>query len=119
MSLDPITAGLDLLDTIGKIVQQAQAGQTTPAEAIAAARKALGVDPLANLAAEDAARHARLRDAAKAVRVELDAGMMLPAPVHTAITTLVDHHDPDGAEHAAIEARREDDTREMPVGPRR
>lgn len=109
MSADPITAGLDLLDTVGKIVAAAQAGQTTPAEAIAAARNALGVDPLAGIAAEDAARRTRVRDAARVVRAELDAGMMLPATVHSAIAALVDHHDPEGAENAARAARSEQD----------
>jgi hypothetical protein len=59
VSGDPITAGLDLLGTLARIVEAAQKGETTPDEAIAAARKALGVDPLAGIAAEDAARHAK------------------------------------------------------------
>ena len=60
MSSDPITAGLDLLAALVRIVETAQRGEVTPEEAIAAARTALGTDPLAGLAAEDAARHARL-----------------------------------------------------------
>jgi hypothetical protein len=60
VSLDPITAGLDLLGTVARIIERAQAGEVTPAEAIAAARKALGADPLAGMSAQDAARHSRI-----------------------------------------------------------
>ena len=60
----------------------------------------------------------RLRDAARVLRRELDANMMLPAPIHAALVALVDEHDPEGA-HAAREARSDEVTTELPVGPRR
>jgi len=84
VSLDPVTAGLDLLGTLARIVEAAQRGETTPEEAIAAARKALGVDPLAGLAAEDAARHARLLAVEHEARTERsdEPTLELPLP-HT------------------------------------
>lgn len=56
----------------------------------------------------------RLRDAARVLRRELDASMMLPAPVHAALVELVDHHDPEGA-HAARMDRSDEPTVELPL----
>jgi len=96
VSLDPITAGLDLATEIVRLAEQFKSGQITDEQLVSAARKALGADPLAGMAAEDAARHARLVAAARTLRTAF-----LPEPangfvveVEDAIKTLADHHDP-------------------------
>lgn len=100
MSLDPITAGLDLATELVKLVESFKAGETTPEETIAAARKALGVDPLAGMSAEDAARHQRILGemaaAARTLRAAVVPPAMLSPDLAAAITALVDHHDPSG-----------------------
>lgn len=102
MSLDPLTAGLDLATELVRLVESFKAGETTPEETIAAARKALGVDPLAGMDTEDAARHARIlaEQAAARTRVStadvsvarrLAASPMVTAEESASVRRLADH----------------------------
>lgn len=134
MSLDPITAGLDLVTELVRLVAAFQSGQATPAETIAAARKALGPDPLAHIAAEDAARHARLAEAAAArtrvsvadvtVARRLAASPMLTSEETASVARLADHvaiaigDSPIAAavvEHIARAERSDEPTVELPL----
>ncbi len=133
MSLDPLTAGIDLAAQLVGIVRDFEAGRVTPEQAIAAARRALGPDPLAGMAAEDAARHARIlaEQAAASTRVSvadvavahrLAASPMVTDEERAAIVRLASHTaitlgdaPASVVDHAQRVARAEEDTREIKV----